>query len=315
MRGGQAHFAFGRSGEEVAQFFAGSPVGRVDRRWTFQAQPYGDISPQDLTIWENSPSGERRLECRLAGQSPTSRRPYPLWKHAVLQIPSGSYPRQVVVLLRDLSDHFHIRLLSTEDLHRLPQQTAAAMLASRNTGRQHFSSESGEFVDLPPPRSAPDDGVSGLVTGPENTKPKPRSDDLWASLADFVRRTEGRTRARRVERMERRTLRDSQVRSVALRCFGERCQVRGCEFTIGLQREHLGLVLEVHHLKGVARGGSDSPFNLAVLCANHHRLCEGLPGVEAVEVSGSDDVLIRYTDGSFLIERDLTSLREQLQDL
>jgi len=100
---------------------------------------------------------------------------------------------------------------------------------------------------------------------------------------------------------------------MALSCFGAKCQVRGCPFTSLVAVDLLPLVVEVHHLRAVAGGGSDSLFNLSVLCANHQRLVERVPGRRLIETDVTDDVLIRYNNGAILIERDLSVLRERIQ--
>ncbi len=311
MAGGQRHFALGRSGDELRQFFSGLPVQQTTRKWLFVVEQYSDLPRHEFLIQENSPRNQRRFECRMTSQWPGSSRPYPLWRQAVLPIQANSRPRQVVVLLRDHADQLHIRLLSTETLNRLSKKAQVQVLADRVDARRHLLGEVDVFTDLRPPSEAPVEGTSGLVMGPESTKQSPKSDEGWSTLAEQVRRAEGRSRARRVRQVER-ALRSPAVRETALRCFGERCQVRGCIFTVGLPAEYLKYVLEVHHMRAVSQGGSDSVFNLAVLCANHHSLIERLPDTEVIEASNCDDVALRYPGGSILIERDLDTLRERL---
>lgn len=311
MAGGQRHFALGRSGNELRRFFSDSPTQQIDRKWSFVVEAYGDLPRHEFVIQENSPRQRRPHECRLTGQWPRSRRPYPLWQRAVVPIEANSLPRQVVTLLRDHADRFYIRLLSTETLNCLSSQAEEQMLADRVHARRHLLDKGDGFTDLPPPSEAPVEGTSGLVIGPENTKPSPESDEGWSALAEQVRRAEGRPRARRIQQVER-ALRSPGVREIALRCFGERCQVRGCIFTVGLSAEYLKYVLEVHHVRAVSQGGSDSVYNLAVLCANHHSLIERLPDKEVIETPNRDDIALRYPGGSIVIERNLDTLRERL---
>jgi len=120
------------------------------------------------------------------------------------------------------------------------------------------------------------------------------------------------SRAVIVRRLER-GLHDQAMRATVLTCFGERCQVVGCPFTANAPQEVVRYVLEAHHLKCVVRNASDFSYNFVVLCASHYNLCKRASKVKAVEVPGTDDVLITYEGGAFLIERDLTPLRDQLE--
>jgi hypothetical protein len=314
IAGGQAHIAFGRSGSQVQAFFQDSLVGKNGREWSFTLEPYANIPQHTLRLVENSPHARRAGECRIPSQSPRSREAYPLWKHAVVPIPRNSRPRQLLLLLRDIDARFHIRLLDVHDLHRLPDDAAKSLLSGRDGNSGHVLVARGDFREVAP--TAPtekevlDEAVIEVIRGSVRTKTQP-DNEMWDRFAAYVRQVKQEPR-RRGLLLLRRLLRDSRVRDIALQCFGKQCQVRGCTFTVSLRDELLPLVLEVHHLKSVGRGGSDSLFNLAVLCANHHRLFEGLP-VKLVQSDNTDDVIVKTDDDSFLIERDLESLRRRLE--
>jgi predicted HNH restriction endonuclease len=48
------------------------------------------------------------------------------------------------------------------------------------------------------------------------------------------------------------------------------CQVENCEFTFSkIDGENYS---EAHHLMSLAKGGSQNQENVAILCANHHRM-------------------------------------------
>lgn len=321
ISGGALHVAFreptGQQVAQVAQFFAGTRVQKVGSQWTFGVEAYGDIAARDLFIWQNAKNLQRQ-EFRIPRQSPRSQNAYPLWTRLAVRIARQSQPIQVIVILRDTADHFHVRLLGVGDMGRFSPSVARRILAARSDGQVHLYVGRGSFDDLPcpPPTQQSlrvEEGTSGSVVGDvPAAQPKPPGDTDWARVLNFVRRVDDRPRVRKIQQIERR-LRDREVRSAALLCFGERCQARGCPFTATLPPELMTYVLEVHHVKGVARGGSDLPINLTVLCANHHRLAELAPNAKAVEVPGTDDVLITYEGGAFLIERDLTPLRDQLE--
>jgi len=73
-------------------------------------------------------------------------------------------------------------------------------------------------------------------------------------------------------------------------------------------------MLDVHHIHAVSEGGSDAPTNLTVVCANHHCLIERLSGVEVIQSDETDDLVVSYRTGAFLIERDLSRLRGMLTE-
>ena len=298
LEGEQAHVGFGNSADALDDFTQGASAQVEPRRWVLTLQEYGDIDEYDLEIVQNAPERKRSDECRIPAQRPSSSDPYPLWQRAVDPIPSGSRPQQIILFLRDESDEYHARVLGEEDFRRLPGEVNKRLLGGGRTSGLHVYEQSGTFEDLPcpPPRSRPDE-------------------ERWSRLLEYTRKLEESADAPRETRTVTREeyVRRPDVRQAALDCFGRRCQVQGCEFTKVLPDELVEYVLEVHHLEGVAEGGSDSPFNLAVLCANHHRLCDGLPGAKIIESDETDDVTSQYDGGSFLIERDLTPLRERME--
>lgn len=297
LKGDQAHVGFGNSADELDEFTQGTQAQVGPREWRLPLQEYGDMRAYDLKIVQNAPERERSDECRITAQRPSSTNPYPLWQRVVDPIPSGSRPQQIILFLRDENDEYHARVLGEKDFYRLPKEINDRLLAGRTSGL-HVYERSGTFDDIPcpPPRSQPD---------AERWSRLQKYMDKLEKSADTPRETRTVTREEYVRRPD--------VRQAALDCFGKRCQVQGCQFTEVLPDDLVEYVLEVHHLEGVAEGGSDSPFNLAVLCANHHRLCEGLPGAKIVEDEETDSVTLEHDGGSFLIERDLAPLRERME--
>ena len=322
IAGGQTHVAFGRSGDDLDAFMPGQVSSTGGRGWQIPLEAYGDIRPYVLTIAEMAPGRERAGECRLTGQAPNSDDAYPLWSRVVTPIPPRSRARQLFLVLREqITGRFHARVLESNDLHRLPDEVVRFVLEAHGSRGQHVAHLTGVFEDLSTPAqptTPPSVGEhpSGSVEGGGISAPAPLAASSWEGLARRVQKIEQQS-ARFARRYMRawRYVRDRRVRNLALTCFGARCQVRGCVFTAGLSEDHTLYVLEVHHLQAVARGGADTPFNLSVLCANHHRLCERLPGARALDASGTDDIVVVHDSGSFLIERDLDALRAALANL
>lgn len=309
--GGQAHIAFQKSGEDVARFFRETAVRKTRNEWRFEVEPYGDIVKTPMAIYENPSGVQRAQECRIPRQSPRSADAHPLWRRAVIQIAPGSEPRQVALFLRDATDKFHLRLLDGEGLHRLPTSVIRRVLAAHRGNGEHVFVERGVFEDMscPQPGSTPnaEAGLSGLIVGTGPTTQVPDNSPAWEDLARGL--AQGAHQQRK-HTFVKRAMRDPRVREAALRCFGARCQVRGCRFTIGVPADALARVVHAHHLRSVAKGGSDQLENVAVICANHHSYIESMPGAQVVESQHTDDVVIASPAESLLIERDLSALRD-----
>ncbi len=71
--------------------------------------------------------------------------------------------------------------------------------------------------------------------------------------------------------------RDPALRQAVLLAWPSTCQVRGCTSASTAPQNLLSSILEVHHLISVSTGGSDSPTNVCLLCANHHTLIHRAP--------------------------------------
>jgi len=115
---------------------------------------------------------------------------------------------------------------------------------------------------------------------------------------------------KRIERY-RSVLRPSGLRKLVLEFMGTACQVEGCRSTEET-REEWGeraalAIVDVHHLEAVAKSHDHSPWNLCVLCANHHRLIHGLAPWEVVHEK--DDVILTTHGKSLRIRRDLRGFR------
>lgn len=91
--------------------------------------------------------------------------------------------------------------------------------------------------------------------------------------------------------------------------FGVNCQVENCEYTAEETEVSMKLISEVHHLEHLSRGGSNSPYNLAVLCSNHHAIFHRDKTAKIMRSSG-DNVLVTYLNGKRKkwIVRDLSAL-------
>src|SRR5206468_3139670 len=127
-----------------------------------------------------------------------------------------SRPRQLILMLRDKNDRFHVRLLNPEDLHRLPKDVLKTILEGRRTNSGHVFVGPGTFYDSgPSTRVAADDDEtpSGSAKGKGRTRPRPKGDKLWKKLAAFVKKAENTPRAKRVRTVEER-MRNQSVREL-----------------------------------------------------------------------------------------------------
>ena len=78
--------------------------------------------------------------------------------------------------------------------------------------------------------------------------------------------------------------------------FGVKCQIQDCEYSVKMNNDLRSLISEVHHLEHLSRGGSNSPYNLAVVCANHHAILHRDKTAKIIKHKG-DDVLVTYLNG------------------
>lgn len=312
--GGQAHIAFRRSRREVIGLLINTGILQRNNKWQIPLDSYGDISSQELTFYENPPHIRRAGECRIPSQSQSSPRRYPLWQRSVIQISRGSRPFQAILVLRDINDKFHARVICVRELSRLPISARSTLINSRNR-TVYLETRAGTFDDIPcpgPTAVIPEEpGPSGSYIGRGRSRPQPSTDASWANLRRRLSGAECQRTRRSKIATYRRILRDPGLRSLLLSCFGERCQVRGCEYTDTLPSAVRQHVLVVHHIHELARGGTDDPYNLSVICANHHALCHYAPGAYIEPIIRSDDVLINYQGGAFVIERNLNPLRRR----
>lgn len=79
--------------------------------------------------------------------------------------------------------------------------------------------------------------------------------------------------------------------------FGVECQVENCEYTANEDTDVVRFLTEVHHLEHLARRGTNSPFNLAVVCSNHHSIFHRDKTAKIIECKG-DNVRISYNNGN-----------------
>lgn len=229
------------------------------------------------------------------GQSPNSVDPYPLWTTRIASLDAGSRARQAIFIIRDNQDDFHLRVIERASVQRLATPIRNRLLALEDDG--HLLMGPGSLQITTNGRRIE------LSAVPDKAK--------WDRFAKYVKEVEGRTREKKIRTLST-LVRDGRVRTIALECFGRWCQVESCEFTQQSVRKTIEKVLEVHHLQGVGSGGSDSLFNLSVLCANHHRLFDRLPGIIQIKRPGSDDLILRHRDGDYHLKRDLSEIRKRV---
>lgn len=300
IAGGQAHIAFGRSGEHVREFIRGMGFPQTAIEWRIPIARYGSAPAHELRIVENPELNKRSLECRIPSQSPQSAERSPLWDLCGVANPSGE-PRQLIIFLRDEKRKVHLRILGIDQLHRLPDACLSIILSDKAKGGPGYYCGSFNFQDGPP-----------NVLSAHRTVQSEQPSQITASSADLewlskaLTELNGQTGARAVRNAER-AVRDPRVRKAALSYFGMRCLVFDCRYIAMTPEPWHPQVLEVHHLKAVRRKGNDALDNLVVLCAMHHRLCEGKKPIYSMD---SDDVFIRHEYGSFYLERDLSRLRQ-----
>lgn len=118
-------------------------------------------------------------------------------------------------------------------------------------------------------------------------------------------KTSPRKRRERYEIIVRERINSNLVKKL----FGEKCQVENCSFTATISPHLLPFISEVHHLEHLSKGGANSPYNLAVLCANHHSIFHRDSSATIVKKK-KDDVCISYDNGrrKEWIRRDLSVL-------
>lgn len=100
---------------------------------------------------------------------------------------------------------------------------------------------------------------------------------------------------RQVPQAERRRMlyeaweRDPNLRSIALSAWGPTCQISGCTFLATVPAHIKPKMVDVHHLNHVAKGGTDSPMNICVLCVVHHQLIHRAPSsvLQSWDLDGS----------------------------
>ncbi|MFH2070979.1 MAG: hypothetical protein ABIJ11_07250 [Elusimicrobiota bacterium] len=94
--------------------------------------------------------------------------------------------------------------------------------------------------------------------------------------------------------------------------FGVKCQIQDCEYSVKMNKDLMSLTSEVHHLEHLSRGGSNSPYNLAVVCANHHAILHRDKTAKIIKNKG-DNVLVTYLNRKInkWICRDLSVLHNQ----
>ena len=126
-------------------------------------------------------------------------------------------------------------------------------------------------------------------------------------LRRSLRRLSRNRKRETFERWER----DPRLRRAVLAIWPARCQVVRCR-SAGAVGSLGDRVVDVHHLRSVSTGGTDSGLNLVVLCALHHVLMHRAP---SVEITTADAVtVVAQVDGLTLqMRRDAFALMRALQ--
>lgn len=92
------------------------------------------------------------------------------------------------------------------------------------------------------------------------------------SIKRYIHRI-GRIKEPRLRKKEyKRWERTPNLRRILMQVWPAECQVVGCQSAVGLSEVLKDKILDVHHIDHIARGGSDSPINLCLICASHHAL-------------------------------------------
>lgn len=83
--------------------------------------------------------------------------------------------------------------------------------------------------------------------------------------------------------------RNPYLRTVALSAWGTACQVTDCTLLATVPSHILPRMVDVHHLNHVAKGGTDSPLNICILCVVHHQLIHRAPAsvLQSWDLDGS----------------------------
>jgi len=130
--------------------------------------------------------------------------------------------------------------------------------------------------------------------------------EAWKALRAILDEAEGAPPKQRRQRYAR-IARDPRLSSLLKRCFGATCQVEACTLLTGIPSRFHARCTEVHHLEAIARGGRSTPYNLVVICANHHRLVHRDPSARVTAV-GPNRVEIETQAGLVVIRRNISKL-------
>jgi len=69
-------------------------------------------------------------------------------------------------------------------------------------------------------------------------------------------------------------------------------------------------IVVVHHVEWIAWGGSDSPLNVCLMCANHHAIVHHAPTISKVKKCDLERVVIQANGETLEIVRDMNRLIE-----
>jgi hypothetical protein len=148
--------------------------------------------------------------------------------------------------------------------------------------------------------------IVSLVGVPVVPAPVPEKGRVRRSLRRLGRIT-SRTR-KSYERWER----NPALRKVVLAVWPAQCQVDGCDLATRGAGTLADRVVDVHHLRSVSNGGSDSALNLCVLCVMHHSVIHRAPA-SSVEATESRSARIRVDGLALDIRRDVFALMAAIE--
>lgn len=296
--GGQPGVFFGQSGRELEEFFKDANAIKIGRSWTFSVQAHAGLPKWHLRIVQRGPSGARARECYLTSSQASSKNAYPLWQQAVTPIPSGEKPRQAIVFLVDRSGNLHARVWGRGEIRSLPSHLRSEVETIRLVPqKRHFVPHAFSLQ-----KHAWEEG--GLST--------PNPED-WKWLAKLSLRIEGkRPAAKKVSYT--RFLRNRSMRNLFIKCFGYECQVRECVFTRRVSSRLQQIVAEVHHIREWSQSLDDSPLNLSVVCANHHRIFTHFAVDHGLALDvRQKNIVVKTPEGDFVIGRQLRKFENALK--
>ncbi len=269
--GGTHDIRFCSVGDEVRRFVDSGP--NPDGQWQMGIEPYPEAGLRAYQMVIVEYGGRRRGECALPTQFGGSGREYPLWRRVVRPYRSSSTaPREAIVLVKDIADRYHARVIRREHLPELPLFMRNVLEQFDQCGRLIRVPGTYELIDFPVIDSRYDDPPLVIRRAVANQ----------TKQVDRIRRMRG---AQGSQPSGVRHRRSRQLAEELKRLYGFRCQL--CDGSI--PSIHIGgdrYYVEVHHIQGLAEVNQatrsvgptqdaselllDRAENIVVVCPHHH---------------------------------------------